>query len=128
MTISSRLFIVATSSVSPPRLETKPVEPWTPDEARPFLRVIKGERLGPLYEVAIGTGFRQGELLGFTWPNVALDVEIPTIAVTQTLQRFGSELRLVETKTTDSGRKPETRLRPASERFCFLQRGRHPTH
>ena len=93
---------MATSSVSPPRLETKPVEPWTPEKARPFLRAIKGERLGPLYEVAIGTGFHQGELLGITWPNVALDVKIPTIIVTQTLQRFGSEPRLVETKTKSS--------------------------
>ena len=48
------------------------------------------ERLGPLYEVAIGTVFCQGELLGITWSNVALDVEMPTIAVTQTLQRFWS--------------------------------------
>ena len=30
--------------------------------------------------------------------------------------------------TTDSERKTETRLRLASERFCFLQRGRHSTH
>ncbi len=90
--------------VSPPRLETKPVEPWTPEEAKPFLRAIKEERLGALYEVAIGTGFRQGELLGIPWSNVALDVERPTITVTQTLQRFGSELRLVETKTKSSNR------------------------
>ena len=54
--------------------------------------------------MAIGTGFRQGELLGITWSNVALDVERPTITVTQTLQRFGSELRLVETKTKSSTR------------------------
>ena len=54
--------------------------------------------------MAIGTGFRQGELLGITWSNVALDVERPTITVTQTLQRFGSELRLVETKTRSSNR------------------------
>ena len=54
--------------------------------------------------MAIGTGFRQGEILGITWSNVALDVERPTITVTQTLQRFGSELRLVETKTKSSNR------------------------
>jgi hypothetical protein len=49
--------------VDAPRVHTEEVHPLTRDEARRFLKVVRGDRLEALYVVALHTGLRQGELL-----------------------------------------------------------------
>ena len=43
------------------------------------------DRRAPLYHVAVGTGLRQGELLGLRWQDVHLDAESPYLDVTGSL-------------------------------------------
>lgn len=59
------------------------VSPPTQDELRSLLRFIRDDRLGPLIEVAVYTGMRQGELLALTWSD--LDLEHGVIHVSRTL-------------------------------------------
>lgn len=86
----------------PPRSVHKQVMPLTPVEARAFLAVIEGDRLGPLYRVAILTGLRQGELLGLRWQDV--DLAGAALTVRHALQRVDGAPVLVEPKTTRSRR------------------------
>jgi len=50
--------------VEPPRVPRREVRPFSPDQARQFVDAIRGDRLEALYLVALGTGLRQGEILG----------------------------------------------------------------
>ena len=92
----------AAALASPPRAVRHEVSPFTPDEARTFLSKIPGNRLEALYVMAMGTGMRQGELLGLTWKCVNLDTG--TATVKQQMQRVNGTLTLVEPKTAQSRR------------------------
>jgi integrase len=92
----------AAALASPPRAVRHDVSPLTPDEARTFLSKIPGNRLEALYVMAMGTGMRQGELLGLTWKNV--DLDNGTATVRQQMQRINGKLTLVEPKTAKSRR------------------------
>jgi integrase len=59
--------------------------PLTLDEARRLLSVTAGDRLSPLWWVAIDTGLRIGELLALGWNHV--DLEAGTLRVEGQLQR-----------------------------------------
>jgi integrase len=52
----------------------------THDEARAFLRAVRGDRYEALYVLAITTGMRQGEMLGLQWPDIDLDAGKITIS------------------------------------------------
>jgi integrase len=69
----------------PPRVPRRPVHPLDVDEVRTFLRTIEGDRLEALYLAAIGTGLRQGELLGLAWHYI--DLKAATVTVRHALQR-----------------------------------------
>lgn len=60
-------------------------EPLTTDEARAFLSAAQGHRLHALFEVALRTGLRKGELFGLRWE----DIDLPggTASIRRTLQR-----------------------------------------
>ncbi|THF70385.1 site-specific integrase [Deinococcus sp. Arct2-2] len=45
---------------------------WTPEQTRAFLEAVKGHRLSPLFNLAISTGMRLGELLALQWGDVHL--------------------------------------------------------
>ncbi|MFD5379068.1 tyrosine-type recombinase/integrase [Streptomyces griseoincarnatus] len=60
-------------------------EPLTADEARQFLVATRGHRLHALFELALHTGLRKGELLGLRWED--LDHDAGTAAIRRTLQR-----------------------------------------
>jgi integrase len=62
-----------------------PHKPWDLDEARAFLRAVKGDRLEALWSVALALGMRRGEIAGLRWEDV--DLEAGTVRVEQTLQR-----------------------------------------
>lgn len=88
--------------VQPPRSSPKPVDPFTPEEARAFLEAVKGHRMEALFVLALATGLRQGEILGLRWQDVDLDEG--TLSVRYALARHDGEYCLVEPKTRQSRR------------------------
>lgn len=88
--------------VSPPRVRRPEVRPLTPDQARSFLDAAKGDLLEHVYAVALALGLRQGEVLALSWNDVDLDVG--TLTVRRTLQRYGGAYHLDEPKTERSRR------------------------
>ncbi len=88
--------------VDRPRIQRKPINPLTPDEARSFLAGVRGHRLEALFSVALALGLRQGEALGLRWEDV--DFSAGTIRVRHQLQRIDGKLTLVPPKTERSRR------------------------
>lgn len=88
--------------VQPPRSSPKPVDPFTPDEARAFLKAVEGHRLQALFVLALATGLRQGELLGLRWQDI--DLEEGMLSVRYALGRRDGGYCLVEPKTRQSRR------------------------
>ena len=74
-------------AAKPPGLSRTERRALTPAEARTLLSAIVGDRLEPLFVMAIATGLRRGELLGLRWADVDLDAGVLTVQ--QTLQRVG---------------------------------------
>ncbi|MDH6630578.1 integrase [Streptomyces sp. LBL] len=79
-------------------------EPLTVDEARKFLAVTNGHRLQALFELALHTGLRKGELLGLCWED--LDLAGGTASIRRTRQRTNSGgLTALPTRTKSSERR-----------------------
>ncbi|MEU0922075.1 site-specific integrase [Streptomyces cyaneofuscatus] len=79
-------------------------EPLTADEAREFLAAASGHRLHALFELALHTGLRKGELLGLRWED--LDLTGGLASIRRTLQRTSSSgLTALPTKTQSSERR-----------------------
>jgi integrase len=78
--------------------------PLTADEARQFLAAAQGHQLAALFELALRTGLRKGELLGLHWED--LDLDAGTASIRRTLQRtHSSGLATLRTKTISSERR-----------------------
>ena len=73
------------------------MRPLSEAEARAVLDTARGNRFEPLYILAITTGLRRGELLGFRWDDA--DLERGTLRVGRALVREGGRHALGETKT-----------------------------
>jgi integrase len=69
--------------IKAPRPKKKEINPLSPEQARTFLKAVRGDRLEALYVLAIHRGLRQGELLGLRWEDV--DLEAGTLQVRRTL-------------------------------------------
>ena len=69
--------------IKAPRPKRKEINPLSPEQARTFLKAVRGDRLEALYVLAIHRGLRQGELLGLRWEDV--DLEAGTLQVRRTL-------------------------------------------
>lgn len=79
-------------------------EPLTADEARQFLAAAQDHRLHALFELALHTGLRKGELLGLRWED--LDLDASTAATRRTLQRTSAGgLTTLPTKSRASERR-----------------------
>ncbi|MGW3086716.1 tyrosine-type recombinase/integrase [Streptomyces sp. NPDC001108] len=79
-------------------------EPLTADEARELLAAASGHRLQALFELALRTGLRKGELLGLRWED--LDPAGGLASIRRTLQRTNSDgLTALPTKTKSSERR-----------------------
>jgi integrase len=98
--------------VDVPRVHTEEVHPLSRDEARMFLKVVRGDRLEALYMVALHTGLRQGELLALRWEDV--DIEEKTLIVRRTITKDGGKLLMGPTKTT-KGRRTVKLTRDAAD-------------
>jgi integrase len=46
---------------------------WTAAEATAFLRSTEGDRYAPIFDLALNTGARRGELAGLRWEDIDLD-------------------------------------------------------
>lgn len=76
---------------------------WTRDHLRQFLTANRGQRLYPLYLLALDTGLRQGELLALEW--IDLDLQARTVLVVKSLM-CGKKGRLeVKAPKTRAGRR-----------------------
>ncbi|MEV8343010.1 tyrosine-type recombinase/integrase [Streptomyces niveus] len=79
-------------------------EPLTAEEARQLLAAANKLRLHALFELALHTGLRKGELLGLRWEDLNLDRG--TAAIRRTLQRTtAGGLTTLPTKTRASERR-----------------------
>ncbi len=78
--------------------------PLTAAEARQFLNAARADRLHALYELALRTGLRKGELLGLHWED--LDLTTGTASIRRSLQRTRTGgLTHLPTKTRASERR-----------------------
>ncbi|WP_030766526.1 MULTISPECIES: tyrosine-type recombinase/integrase [unclassified Streptomyces] len=78
--------------------------PLTAGEARQFLNAASADRLHALYELALRTGLRKGELLGLHWED--LDINVGTATIRRSLQRTRTGgLTHLPTKTRASERR-----------------------
>ncbi|MFG3002259.1 tyrosine-type recombinase/integrase, partial [Streptomyces sp. NPDC048340] len=78
--------------------------PLTAAEARKFLDAARANRLHALYELALRTGLRKGELLGLHWED--LDLTTGTASIRRSLQRTRTGgLTHLPTKTRASERR-----------------------
>lgn len=80
----------AASKVALPRLSPRRLRVWEPEQVRAFLDVADGHRLGPLYELAVFTGLRRGELAGLRWTDV--DLLRRQLRVREQRVQFGSSV------------------------------------
>jgi integrase len=96
----------------------------TAEQTRVVLDGTADDPFGPLFAIAATTGLRQGELLGLSWPDLALDASRPTLTVRRSLARGepGSAPMLAEPKTSRSRRTIE--LGPTAVRALKRQKAR----
>jgi integrase len=87
---------------SPPRVPKHEIRPLTPEQAQRLIECSSEDRFRGLYVTALGTGCRQGELLGLRWEDV--DLEAGRMRVQHTLARVDGRLVLLEPKTDRSRR------------------------
>lgn len=89
--------------VEAPKPEKRVPKTLSSEKVNELFRILKGDRLYPLYVVAIATGMREGELLGLMWEDV--DLEKGIIHVRRTAQTLaGKGVVITETKTNQSRR------------------------
>lgn len=85
-----------------PRVSRQDPVVLTPAAARKIMAAVHGDRLEALWISAIGTGLRQGELLGLRWTDV--DLEDATLTVSVALVRVNGAYALDDPKTARSRR------------------------
>lgn len=88
--------------VTPPRVEKKPPQVWTIDQAQTFLSAVKGHRWEGIYLIALTTGARRGEILGLEWDN--LNWSKHTIAIQKTINEIKGRAVVTDPKTKQSRR------------------------
>lgn len=93
------------ASVQLPRAPRTVMQPLDKDEARRFLKAVRGTRFEALFVLAITTGMRQGELLGLRWQD--LDLEHARVRVSRSYVAWSARGRgatFVEPKSSGSRR------------------------
>ena len=79
-----------------PALSDGLVKVWEPDDVRTFLMRCSRHRLGALFEIAVLTGLRRGELCGLRWS----DVDLAAGKITVRRSRVSVRGRVLEQATT----------------------------
>jgi integrase len=91
-----------TDVVEAPKIASKEMQVFDRDQARAFLEAAAGDRFEALYELALSTGMRQGELLGLHWNDI--DLETGRLTVKYTLASIRGHLSITEPKTRSARR------------------------
>jgi integrase len=100
----------------PPRVTRLEMHPLSAPQVRDLIDATRGDELGPLWALAVGSGLRLGELLGLTWQ----DVEPAQLVVRRAMARADDGgWELAEPKTTRSRR---TVMLPAIARDALDRR------
>jgi integrase len=74
-----------------PKKDGKPKHTtWTGEQSQMFLEATAGTRLAPLWQLALATGMRRGELMALTWSCVDLDAGI--VSVELSTAQLGNQL------------------------------------
>lgn len=76
--------------VEKPKAKAKELSVWNTEQSREFLKIMQTHREYIAFLLALGTGMRQGEILGLRWKDI--DLIGCTISVVQTLSHNGKEL------------------------------------
>ena len=88
--------------VDKPTVQDHPVTAWEPEHIGEFLERCDHHRLGALFELAIYTGLRRGEITGLHWS----DVDLTARQIVVRHNRVSVDGRVQETTTkTRSGRR-----------------------
>jgi integrase len=90
------------ADVEKARPEEKEMLFLTEPQARIFLEAARDHRHYALFALAIGSGMRQGELLGLAWSD--LDFDRLTVTVSRSLAQVGGKFSLKEPKSKRSRR------------------------
>jgi integrase len=69
---------------------------WTGEQTQVFLAATASTRLAPLWQLALATGMRRGELMALTWQHVDLDTGM--ISVELSTAQLGKELVITTPK------------------------------
>ena len=85
-----------------PAAPDNPVTAWEPEHVAEFLQRCGRHRLGPLFELAVLTGLRRGEITGLHWADV--DLAARTITVRHNRVSVAGHVQEQSTKTR-SGRR-----------------------
>ena len=91
------------AEVERPRILKAEITPLDNDQSLLFLKVAEEHRLYAIFNVAIATGMRLGELFGLQWPDV--DLKAGVIMVKRALVEVHGRLHLLEPKTARSRRR-----------------------
>jgi integrase len=112
----------------PPKVQTREMKAWPPEDTRRFLDSVRSDRLHALWRLSATTGMRRGEILGLRWRDI--DFEASSLTVCQTLVVVRYRPTFSEPKTAAGKRTlaldPETltalrshRRRQAEERLSW---------
>lgn len=84
-----------------PRKQGKPKHTtWTGDEQRRFLDHVADTRWSIVWQLALATGMRRGELCALTWARIDLDEGV--VSVEQSTTQIGRERVTTDTKNHES--------------------------
>jgi integrase len=91
-----------TEFVSVPRPKQREMQTWSDDEIARFLQAARDSYYGPIWELAVKTGLRRGELLGLRWEDI--DEEQGLITLNGQLANVAGRLQRHPTKSGRSRR------------------------
>jgi integrase len=90
------------SLVDTPRFRNKEIKPLTPEQAKAFLKAVRGHRYEAYYVTVLALGLRRSEALGLKWED--LDLSARTVSVRRQVQYVNGRKELIELKTERSRR------------------------
>ncbi len=88
-----------------PKVPRHEIQPLTAEQARLFLKAVRGNEYETLFVLAIGTGARQGELLALK--DADFDKTKATLSIQRALALVDGKLTIKEPKTSKSRRRIE---------------------
>lgn len=103
--VAVKLDLVArnvASLANPPRYQPREMECWTAEEGQRFMAVAHRSVYGPIWQLALVTGMRKGELLGLRWGDVDFDAGV--LHVRQTVGALHGKTEYKKPKTARSRR------------------------